>query len=130
MDNPVNISGALLEDQVEKYCIENNILYTRAKAGAFEIDFIIDTDKGKVYADCTNQNSVGSVEEKLPHKIWKYYKKYNYNNVTIVKGNHKIANHVIEHCKDLARVYNFNLQFLDGEQFCNSLTKKEESLFG
>ena len=56
MDNPVNISGKDLEDRVENYCVENNISYQRAKSGAFEIDFIIDTDFGKVYADCTNQN--------------------------------------------------------------------------
>ena len=108
MDNPINISGQLLEDQVESYCRENNITYKRAKTGTHEIDFIIETDNGTIYADCTNQMGSGSVEEKIPHKIWKYYKKYNYKNVTIIKGDHKIGKKVIEHCEDLARVYNFD----------------------
>ena len=117
MDNPINISGQELEDKVQLHCVLNNLSYQRAKTGSFEIDFIIETDKGKVYADCTNQNVGGSVEEKLPHKIWKYYKKYKYDNV-------------LEHCKDLARVYNFDLKFVSCEQFCNSLNKNEESFFG
>ena len=130
MDNPVNISCKDLEDRVENYCVENNISYQRAKSGAFEIDFIIDTDFGKVYADCTNQNVVGSVEEKLPHKIWKYYQKYKYDNVYIIKGDQKISNHVLEHCRDLARVYSFDLYFISCEQFCEVLAPKEESWFG
>ena len=39
------------------------------------------------------------------------YKKYNYKNVTIIKGDHKIGKKVIEHCEDLARVYNFDLNW-------------------
>ena len=130
MDNPINISGQELEDKVQLHCVLNNLSYLRAKTGSFEIDFIIETDKGKVYADCTNQNVGGSVEEKLPHKIWKYYKKYKYDNVSIIQGDHKVSNHVLEHCKDLARVYNFDLKFVSCEQFCNSLNKNEESFFG
>ena len=130
MDNPINISGQNLEDRVEKFCVENNINYQRAKKGFFEIDFIIETDFGKIYADCTNQMTGGSVEEKIPHKIWKYYKKYKYDNVYIIKGDHKISNHVLEHCKDLARVYSFDLYFISCEQFCDGLTTKEESFFG
>ena len=130
MDNPINISGQELEDKVQLHCVLNNLSYQRAKTGSFEIDFIIETDKGKVYADCTNQNVGGSVEEKLPHKIWKYYKKYKYDNVSIIQGDHKVSNHVLEHCKDLARVYKFDLKFVSCEQFCNSLNKNEESFFG
>tara|TARA_Y100000389_G_scaffold2663_1_gene2638 strand:+ start:753 stop:1145 length:393 start_codon:yes stop_codon:yes gene_type:complete len=130
LDNPVNISGQLLEDQVESYCVENNISYQRAKPGAHAIDFIIDTDDGKVFADCTNQNSVGSVEEKLPHKLWKYHNKYGYSNVCIIKGDHKISPTVLMHCQELARTKMFKLTFKSLEEFCNSLTQKEESYFG
>ena len=55
--------------------------------------------------------------------------KYKYDNVYIIKGDQKISNHVLEHCKDLARVYSFDLQFVSCEQFCNGLTIKEESFF-
>ena len=130
MDNPINISGQELEERVQQYCVLNDLSYQRAKTGSFEIDFIIETDKGTVYADCTNQNVGGSVEEKLPHKIWKYYKKYKYDNVSIIQGEHKVSNHVLEHCKDLARVYNFDLKFVSCEQFFNTLNKGEEGFFG
>ena len=130
MDNPVNISGQLLEDMVENYCVSNKISYKRAKPGAHEIDFIIDSSKGKIFADCTNQNSGGSVEEKLPHKLWKYFKKYQYRNVYIVKGDHKISPKVLEHCNEMARGYNFELHFVNYEQFTNKLVAKEEGFFG
>ena len=130
MDNPVNISGQLLEDKVELYCRENDISYKRAKPGAHEIDFIIESSKGKLFADCTNQNTVGSVEEKLPHKLWKYFKKYQYRNVYIIKGDHKISKSVLDHCYEMARGYNFQLSFVNFEQFTNGLNAKEESFFG
>ena len=130
LDNPINISGQNLEDRVEKFCVENNINYQRAKTGSFEIDFIIDTDFGKIFADCTNQMTGGSVEEKLPHKLWKYFKKYQYRNVYIIKGDHKISSKVLEHCYEMARGYNFELQFVNYEQFTNKLVAKEEGFFG
>ena len=130
MDNPINISGQLLEDQVESYCRENNITYKRAKTGTHEIDFIIESSKGKLFADCTNQNTVGSVEEKLPHKLWKYFKKYQYRNVYIIKGDHKISKSVLDHCYEMSRGYNFDLHFVNYEQFTNNLTAKEEGFFG
>ena len=130
LDNPVNISGQLLEDMVENYCVSNKISYKRARPGAHEIDFIIESNKGKIFADCTNQNSGGSVEEKLPHKLWKYFKKYQYRNVYIVKGDHKISPKVLEHCNEIARGYNFELHFVNYEQFTNKLVAKEEGFFG
>ena len=130
LDNPVNISGQLLEDMVENYCVSNKISYKRAKPGAHEIDFIIDSSKGKIFADCTNQMTGGSVEEKLPHKLWKYFKKYQYRNVYIIKGDHKISAKVLEHCYEMARGYKFELQFVNYEQFTNKLVAKEEDFFG
>ena len=130
LDNPVNISGQLLEDMVENYCVSNKISYKRARPGAHEIDFIIESNKGKIFADCTNQNSGGSVEEKLPHKLWKYFKKYQYRNVYIVKGDHKISPKVLEHCNEMARGYNFELHFVNYEQFTNKLVAQEEGFFG
>jgi hypothetical protein len=130
LDNPVNISGQLLENKVENYCRENNISYQRAKYGAHAIDFIIETDNGKVFADCTNQNTTGSAEEKLPHKLWKYHKLYGYSSVYIIKGNKKLSPRVIEHCNEIARTKQFELIFKSCEDFCNTLTTKTESFFG
>ena len=101
MDNPVNISGQLLEDMVENYCVSNKISYKRAKPGAHEIDFI----------------------------IYKWYPRPDLNR-HIVKGNHKISPKVLEHCNEMARGYNFELHFVNYEQFTNKLVAKEEGFFG
>ena len=119
--NPINVSGTDLEDRVENYLIESKLSYTRAKPGAPEIDFKIETENGMVYADCTNQNSGGSVEEKLPHKLWKYSMRYNYDSVIIVTGTHKYSKHVKEHCEDVAKMKGFVLQLLDYDKFVNYL---------
>ena len=128
MDNPINQSGQLLEDMVENYCVSNKISYKRAKPGAHEIDFIIDSSNGKIFADCTNQMTGGSVEEKLPHKLWKYHNKYGYSNVCIIKGDHKISPTVLMHCNELARTKQFELTFKSYEEFCNTLNQKESLL--
>ncbi len=130
MDNPVNISGQLLEDKVETYCRENNISYKRAKPGAHEIDFIIESSRGKLFADCTNQNSVGSVEEKLPHKLWKYFKKYQYRNVNIIKSDHKISKTEHNNFYEMDRGYSFEIYWCNFEQVKMGITAKEESFFG
>ena len=72
----------------------------------------------------------GSVEEKLPHKLWKYFKKYQYRSVYIIKGDHKISKSVLDHCYEMSRGYNFDLYFVNYEQFTNNLTAKEEGFFG
>ena len=121
MNNPINVSGMDLEDRLENYLIENSLSYTRAKSGKFEIDFKIETEDGILYADCTNQNVGGSVEEKLPHKLWKYAELYHYNTVYIITGKHKISNHVRKHCEDVALMKKFNLHLLNYDQFTNYL---------
>ena len=110
-------SGEKLELLVEKFCKENSIGYTRAKSGAREIDFIITKDEQIFYADCTNQNVGGSVEEKLPHKIWKYYKQYRYDEVYIITGSHKISRSVLNHCKEIGDIYGFIPHFVDLDNF-------------
>lgn len=125
MSNPINVSGTDLEDRVESFLKENNIRYTRAKSGAPEIDFKIEVDGSFLYADCTNQNGAGSVEEKLPHKLWKYAKRYKYDSVTIIRGKHLPSKHVMDHCNDIARMKNFELHMLDYEQFIHTLKNKQ-----
>ena len=127
MSNPINVSGTDLEDRVESFLKEHNLRYSRAKSGTPEIDFRIEADNRVIYADCTNQNGGGSVEEKLPHKLWKYANRYKYDSVTIIRGKHKPSNHVMEHCYDVARMKNFELYMLDYEQFVHSLLSKKST---
>ena len=125
MSNPINVSGTDLEDRVESFLKENNLRYYRAKSGTPEIDFRIEADGRVLYADCTNQNGGGSVEEKLPHKLWKYANRYKYDSVTIIRGKHKPSKHVMDHCFDVAEMKNFELHMLDYEQFIHTLENKQ-----
>ena len=93
--NPINESGQRLEEQLESYLIKNDFAFKRAKSGQHEFDFII----GNYYADCTNQNEQGSVDEKIPHKVWKYHQKYKYKDVYIIRGKHIPNPSVVEHLK-------------------------------
>ena len=93
MPNPINESGILLEEECRKELLKRGIAFQHQTNGKFEIDFII----GDIYADCTNQNGSGSVEEKLPHKVWKYWDKYDFDEVYIIRGDHMIGDKVIKH---------------------------------
>mgnify|MGYP003348447175 CR=1 FL=1 len=59
--------------RIKNWDSTKDIPYRRQKSGASQIDFIIQIGDKVIYADCTNQNIGGSVEEKIPHKVWKYW---------------------------------------------------------
>ena len=103
-----NKSGIELEAELKNFLIQNSFVFRHQIPGQNEIDFIIGNEDNKLYADCTNQNSSGSVDEKIPHKIWKYYKKYNYSSVYIIRGSHKPRDLILEHCEEIAQRNNFN----------------------
>jgi hypothetical protein len=110
--NIINSSGLAMEDSVESFLLEQNIPYQRSSSGKHEIDFILSTKDGPLYLECSNQNVPGSVEEKLPHKLWKYYKKYQFDNVILVTGILNINKRVVDHCFEITETYKFNLQIL------------------
>jgi hypothetical protein len=117
-----NESGQNLEYRLMSFLCEKNIPFKQQKPGQPEIDFIVN---GEIYVDCTNQNSEGSVQEKIPHKIWKYYKKYRYKNVYIIRGSKIPDNTVIEHCNDIADRYNFKWHLVSFEEFCTFITHEK-----
>lgn len=114
-----NKSGKNLEKQLKNLLNYYNIPYVYQKEGNFEIDFIIQIGNKKIYVDCTNQNVGGSVEEKLPHKVWKYWKKYNFDEIYIIKGNHDIGKCVISHLKDDEFIRGYKTHIVRLEQFIN-----------
>ena len=69
-----------------------------------QIDFQIKCPNGDIlYVDPTNQNGSGSVGEKIPHKVWKYYKLYDYKKVHILMGKYDIPTKnpsVVKHCQE------------------------------
>ena len=93
---------------------QKDIPYKRQLHGKSQIDFIIN---GSIYADCTNQNSVGSVEEKIPHKVWKYWKMYGYKDVYIIKGKWNVSSKVLEHLEDASIAWGYTTHIVDIDEF-------------
>ena len=117
-----NKSGKSMEEQLELVLNTKDIPYRRQKSGASQIDFIIQIGDKVIYADCTNQNIGGSVEEKIPHKVWKYWKKYNYNEVYIIRGNYTIRKTVMEHLLDDEKVRGYKTHIVTFEEFVSLVT--------
>jgi len=119
--NPINKSGLLGQTRLREFLIEENFPYREEKTGQSQIDFIINPDtNNKIYIDVTNQNTTGSVEEKIPHKVWKYHKKYGYKEVYILEGSHHVHKSVKEHCND----YNFKVHFVKLNEMKSILENK------
>jgi hypothetical protein len=123
-----NKSGIQLETLLKMFLIEKEFTFTQQKAGQSVIDFIIDVDDGKIYADCTNQNEPGSVMDKIPHKIWKYHKKYNYQEVYIIRGKQIPNEQIMEHCAEICKDKNFKMHLVNFQEFCDILIKKEKTV--
>ena len=115
-----NRSGFVLEDMLERKLKELNIAYKRAKIGSHEIDYIIQTDDDTFYVECKNQNGSGSVEEKIPHTVWKYWQKYDYKDVYIIRGKYNLSQKVIEHCE----YYPFTTHICTFDEFIALLTNQ------
>jgi hypothetical protein len=105
--NPINESGKSAEDRLEKFLIQNNIPYN--SGGNTTIDFTIWTSDETIYIDCTNQNVAGSVEEKVPHKIWKYHKRIGFKEVIIQRGELELHPEVMEHIRDIEESKNIKV---------------------
>jgi hypothetical protein len=116
--NPINKSGQELEREMSLFLDNNNIPYD--SGGSSCIDFKIRTESGVVYLDCTNQNVGGSVMEKLPHKIWKYWNKFKFNEVVITRGRekpNKVLNEHIKWLEDILNIKVYVLSFNESKKF-------------
>ena len=126
MTNPRNASGVKLEEDLEFFLKNNNFSYKRQKSGASEIDFTIPTKENKIiYADCTNQNVTGSVYDKVPHKVWKYWDIYKYDEVYIIRGKELPPKAVVKHLEWYLENIGVKTYILTLEEFCNFLQGKE-----
>lgn len=129
MANPRNESGEKLEEDTKLFLDENNFQYIPHNNQA-EIDYrieIFDDDvqtisgearKTKIiYADCTNQNVGGSVDEKLPTKIHKYLRKYNYKEVFIIRGLQLPSKATMAFISEMEEWFNIKVHFVTLEEF-------------
>ena len=119
-NNPINQSGVLLENRLKEELSKRKLPFHHQTTGKKEIDFII----GDIYVDCTNQNVVGSVEEKLPHKVWKYWKQYGFDEVYIIRGEHMIGKSVREHLDMYKNAFNVTTHIVTLQQFLDILDDK------
>ena len=92
--NKINKSGTSGEEYFEYLLKETNLSYKRNASG---IDFIV---LDKYYIEIKNQRGEGSVNEKIPHTIYKYYQKYKQKKYFIV-GTWKYNKSIMKHIKHL-----------------------------
>jgi hypothetical protein len=116
-----NKSGFKLENELQRFLNKEEFTYTKEKSGSKMIDFQIETDKGRVYVDCTNQNSGGSVMDKIVQKARKYYRMYRYAEIFIVRGRKPIHSEVLKTLKEDEQVYGYKTTILTLEEICNML---------
>ena len=121
MSNPINESGTSLEERLEAYLIEKNIQYKKQKSGKHEIDFIIQQPDGPWYVECTNQNKGGSVAEKLPHKVRKYYRLLRFKKMYNLIGEFKIPKAVIITLDEDAATYGYEYTLDTFDEFVSRL---------
>ena len=97
--NPINNSGKELETDLRNWLVEKDIPFTQSADGPkADIDFIIHSKK-PMYIECHNQNTKGSVDEKIPHKVYKYWDKHKMKEIWIVKGKYPLNKRIKGHIK-------------------------------
>ena len=117
--NRINKSGKKFEDEVKSILNESNHSYKSNKNNGidYEIRFIDRLDGLEVKA----QKTEGTVDEKLPHTLYKYSKKYT-NVVFLFHESFKLKSNIQEHMEFVAKLKEVNLVLLWGlEKFKNYL---------
>jgi hypothetical protein len=104
--------GVELEERVEKYLQSMGLTYKRFKNNG--IDFIIG---GFIHMDCIAQGVSGSIGDKLPHKCWKYIKKYNLKDIYILHPYSPIKREVGDHLEEIESTHDCNIHILDWKDF-------------
>lgn len=128
--NNAHRSGKSAENRLKNFLIENDIPFQFG--GNTTIDFTIFSKDKIIYIECTNQNRPGSVEEKIPHKIWKYVKKIGLKEIIIQVGSWKLGNQVIEHIKEIEKTKDIKVIIFTENQvkdYLLSMPKKENNFF-
>lgn len=108
----VHRRGVELEDRVQKYLESQGVIFKRYKKNG--IDFIIN---GSFHMDCIAQGIGGSIGDKLPHKCWKYIRKYGLKDIYILHPYSPIKREVGEHLEEQELLYKCNIHILDWKDF-------------
>ena len=100
--NPINESGKIGEERMEKLLKDNNIPYIRNKSEG--IDFILFPNsrmEDRFYIDIKNQHTGGGRDLAVAGCVWKYQKKYGFTECYIVEGTYDFD----EDVRELADTY-------------------------
>lgn len=108
----VHKRGKELEERVETFLLSMHIPFQRNKNNG--IDFVIN---GHIHLDCVAQGQSGSIGDKLPHKTFKYIKKYNLKDIYILHPNSPITKTVGEHLIFLEESLNAKIHIIDWNDF-------------
>lgn len=132
--NPINESGKKLEIELRDFLREKGIPFQRSGEGSdVGIDFRIYIDDRTLWVECANQNVGGSVVEKIPHKVFKYWKKYGMDKIFLLRGAYNIFNEpLIDHLKLIEKTCNIEVEIVSIEQLKNILqgsTPKQHAFF-
>lgn len=131
--NPINISGKGLEWELKVWLDTNRIPYTKSVEGPKgDIDFIIHTDT-QMYIECANQNRKGSVMDKIPHKVFKYWNKHKMKKIHILRGSYnKFSKSINKHLELISSVCDIEITICDIKELqneLNNITIKENKFF-
>ena len=108
----IRIRGKGLEDKAEAFLKMHYSQYKRNTHNG--IDFIIN---GDIHLDCVAQGVSGSIGDKLPHKVWKYIKKYNLKDIYILHPYSPITTTVANHLMDLEKWMSANIHVIEWTDF-------------
>ena len=122
MGNPRNESGKKGELSIKNFLNENKFPYIHS--GNNGIDFQIFTKENTLYVDSKNQNSEGSVDEKLVQMARKYWRKYNYKEVYIVCGTHEIDKEVLISLEEDEVSYGYKTHIMSYQKFFDMMLGK------
>ena len=110
MINPINISGASFSDKVLHLIKKHNIPHT--DNGNKTIDFYLYFQDKTIGLEAKGQHTEGTVNEKLPHTIYKYLK-LDIDEIWLVVHEHTLSDIIKEHIEVVSIDSNVVVRIVD-----------------
>jgi hypothetical protein len=127
--NRINKSGKQFEDEVKDILEQSGHSYKSNKNSG--IDYKITFEDRIDGIEVKAQKVGGSVDEKLPHSVYKYAEKYK-NIVFLFHDNFKLNSNIQEHMEYIAKLKNVKLTLLWGldkfKHYLNGNLKDDNSI--
>ena len=123
----INESGKTLELELQMWLNENECSYTKSANGRYgDIDYIVHTKKAEYYIECTNQNIKGSVMDKIPHKVFKYWFRHKMKVIYVLRGSYtKFSKSIHEHLDFISKQCGIEINIVSLIELQNILMNKK-----